>query len=313
MLDFNHIYNDPTVNLQKFFGSLTTTGTNTINNWQTWVKPRGIKMVYMIAAGGGSSGGSGLNTGGTSGGGAGGTSGAQTTLLIPAMFLPDVLYIQAGLGGSQPATITSAATGVAGTATSVTFEPNYYANTCVLFANGGTASGAAATTTAGGVSLSSLPVAATVSNMFYAGLGAYTAVGTSGIVLNITTAITTGLMIIGGSGGGGCNGTTASAGGTMNGVGLGDNYPTVVGGYAAVSATPAGNGSAGRIVKPWFHYGGSGGGGGTNVSGVRPGDGGPGAPGCGGGGSGGSTNIAGANILARPGDGGPGFVYIYSW
>ena len=55
-----------------------------------------------------------VNTSTTSGGGAGGGSGALSTLMIPAAFLPDLLYIQAGLGGVQPATLVSGAVGVAG-------------------------------------------------------------------------------------------------------------------------------------------------------------------------------------------------------
>ena len=97
MLDFFGIPDSPNVDVQRFFGPATAG----LTQWETWRKPRGCKMVYMIGVGGGSSGGVGVNTGTTSGGGAGGGSGAQSSLLIPAMFVPDILYVQAGAGGTE--------------------------------------------------------------------------------------------------------------------------------------------------------------------------------------------------------------------
>jgi hypothetical protein len=120
VLDFNHIMNTPGVDIQTFFGDVGTT----LVQWKTWTKPRGTKYVYMIGVGGGASGGCSVNTAVTGGGGPGGGSGAQSTLFIPAQFLPDTLYIQAGRGGQQPATLVSGAVGVAGTITYVCVEPN---------------------------------------------------------------------------------------------------------------------------------------------------------------------------------------------
>lgn len=321
MLDFNHILSNPNIDVQTFIGQAQTTAGASSGEWKTWRKPRGAKFVYMIAVGGAASGGCALNSGTTSGGGPGGGSGAQSTLMIPAMFLPDVLYIQAGLGGSQPATLVSAALGVAGTITYVALEPwnTLAAGLTVLFASPGTAT-TAATTTTGGTG-GTAAVIATIANMPLAGRGAYQffagQAGTAGGTNNNTgvaqTYPTTGLMVMGGAGGGGSpTGGTGNAGGGITLVGFGDSFPVGTGGVAGSGATPATAGAGGAMIKPFQHTGGTGGGGaaGNNAAGIA-GAGGNGAPGCGGGGAGGSNTTA--TTLARPGDGGPGFVYIYSW
>ena len=324
MLDFSDILSNPNINMQMFIGQANATAGITTGEWKTWVKPRGVKFVYMIGVGGGASGGTGNNTASTSGGGAGGGSGAQSNLLIPAMFLPDILYIQAGLGGAG--LTTSGSVPVAGTPTYVAIEPwtTLAAQLTVLFANPGTVGGAAPTTTAGGV-VGAAAAAATIANMplagkgatqFFAGLAGSAGGPNNGVGVALTPfTAPTGIMVMGGTGGGGCNGGTASPGGLITGAGFGDNYPTIPGGTVPGGSTASQPGSGGRIVKPWQHYGGAGGGGNTANGGgtARPGNGGPGAPGCGGGGGGGSSNTATVNSIASPGDGGPGFVYIYSW
>lgn len=316
MLDFNHIMNTPGVDVQTFYGDTSTT----LLQWKTWTKPRGAKFVYMIAVGGAASGGVALNSGTTSGGGPGGGSGAQSTLFIPAMFLPDVLYIQAGQGGQQPQTLVSAALGVAGTITYVCFEPNttLAAALTVLFASPGTAT-TAATTTTGGTG-GTAAVIATIANMPLAGRGAYQffagQAGSAGGPNNGTgvaqTYPTTGLMVQGGAGGGGNNaGTSNFVGGAITLAGFGDNFPAIPGGTAASGATPAGAGAGGTMLKPFLYTGGTGGGGSSNTAGGLAGRGGNGGLGCGGGGAGGSNTTV--TTLARPGDGGPGFVIIMSW
>jgi hypothetical protein len=319
MLDFQHVLNTPGYDLQTFYGPSTANTTQ----WQTWRKPRGVKMIYMIGVGGGSSGGTGLNSSTTSGGGAGGGSGGQSSLLIPAAFVPDVLYIQAGNGGQQPATLVSGVVGVAGLPTYVCIEPDssLLANMTLLFANPGAVTGTAATTTAGGAAGTAAAVA-TISQMPLAARGQYQLLagvaGTTGgngstptAGTNVTLP-TTGQFVTGGAGGGGSV-TTGAAGGNITGVGLGsENFPTLTGGIAASGATPAGAGPGSFIARFFLmNYGGAGGGGATTTAGGSAGTGGNGAPGCGGGGAGGcnTTNVT----LARPGDGGPGFVYIISW
>ena len=147
MNDHFHLIGNPSYDTQIFRGNAAST----LTNWQTWRKPRGCKMVYIIAVGGGSSGGCGLNSGTTSGGGAGGGSGAQTTVLIPAMAIPDELFIQAGQGGKQPSALVSAARGVAGVITYVQLEPvsAVAGAVCLAFASAGAITGTAATTTNG--------------------------------------------------------------------------------------------------------------------------------------------------------------------
>jgi hypothetical protein len=316
MLDFNNILATPGADIQYFTGP-----TVSFTQWQTWRKPRGAKFVYMICVGSGTSGGCGVNTGSTSGGGAGGGSGAQSCLFIPAMFLPDVLYVQTPSGGQQPAVLVSGAQGVAGFPTYVAIQPftTLGAAQTVCVAVGGLITGTAATTINGGAAGTAATTAA-IANMPLAGRGQYrflagqpgTAGGSNTAAGTALTYPTTGLMVTGGTGGGGNNaGTSNFAGGAITLAGFGDNFPAIPGGAAAVTSTPAGAGAGGTILKPFQHTGGTGGGGSSNTAGGVAGDGGNGGPGCGGGGAGGSNTTVG--ILARPGNGGPGFVYIISW
>ena len=313
MLDFNHILSTPGIDVQYFTGQSTAT----LTQWQTWRKPRGVKNVYMIGVGGGSSGAVGANTAATNAGGAGGGSGGQTCVWIPAMFIPDVLYIQCGAGGQQPAVLVSAATQVGGIPTYITIEPSstLTANMTVLLANGGV-SGA---TTGGAVAtIAGMPLAARGSYTFFAGQGG-AAGGAAGAGAGTSVGYpTTGLMVTSGAGGGGGGSATGGNGGGYTvpaGTPINDFFlPTQTGGTAASGATPATAGRSGMIVRNFImNYGGQGGGGASNTSGGVAGAGGEGAPGSGGGGSGGSTTVAGADTLARPGDGGDGFVIVMSW
>ena len=70
--------------------------------WQTWLKPLGITMVHLFALSSGAGGGGGYSAGGaTAAGGGGGGSGASTaSLLVPAAFLPDTLYINVSPGSA---------------------------------------------------------------------------------------------------------------------------------------------------------------------------------------------------------------------
>lgn len=321
MLDFSHVASNPNVDIQIFQGNSSVTQLQ----WQTWVKPRGVKMVYMIGVGGGSSGGCGIASGTTSGGGAGGASGAQTSLMIPAMFVPDRLYIQAGQGGKQPATLVSAAVGVVGLPTYVAIEPTTALSvpTMLLLANPGAVTGTAATITAGGLAGTAAAVT-TIAAMPLAGKGQYTFfAGAVGGVGGASTAAgiallppTTGLMVSGGTGGGGCNATVGFAGGafTIGANTLGTYFPPIPGGNPAVTSVPAFDGSGGIVIPNYImNYGGCGGGGSTTTAGGFAGNGGHGAPGCGGGGGGGTNTTALLVTGGRPGNGGDGFVIIYSW
>ena len=90
MLDVSHLIQNQSYYIQEFQPNSVAVGTC----WHTWVKPRGVSMVYMyvIGSGGGGSGGYlGANNAANQGGG--GASSSQTVLVIPAIFLPDFLLI----------------------------------------------------------------------------------------------------------------------------------------------------------------------------------------------------------------------------
>lgn len=305
--------------------TFTVVGSATWNlmlpQWQTWRKPRGIKWVYMLGIGGGGSGGTGVNTGTTSGSGAGGGSGSQTVVMIPAMFVPDTLYIACGNGGA--AQTTSGVAGLPGTPTYVAIEPDtgMDLNKNLLWANpSNLTSTTVATTTVAGTA-GTAASAATIGYMPLAGRGFYNQLagqagsngaGTAGNG-SAQTLPTTGLMVTGGSGGGGTSGASTGGGATISsptGV-LGTDFfasiPVLTG---AVTSTP-GQAGANFIARNFImNYGGQGGGGATITAGGSAGAGGDGAPGCGGGGSGGATTT---NPTLRSGAGGPGFVLIASW
>jgi hypothetical protein len=313
MLDFNHILSTPGIDVQYFIGQSTAT----LTQWQTWRKPRGVKNIYILGVGGGSSGAVGANTAATNAGGAGGGSGGQTCVWIPAMFVPDVLYVQAGAGGQQPAVLVSGATQVGGVPTYVALEPSttLTANMTLLLANGGVAGAVTGGTLA---TIAGMPLAARGLYSFFVGMSGTTGgVSGNGTGANLTFPAT-GLMVMGGAGGGGGGSPTGGTGGALS-VPVGSPYNdfflfTYPGGSGATGATPAGSGAQGAPMRNFImNYSGMGGGGASDTSGGQAGAGGNGSPGSGGGGSGGSTTVTGANTLARPGNGGDGFVIILSW
>jgi len=320
MLDFNNILATPGADIQYFEG----TSTATLTQWQVWKKPRGAKWIHLLGVGGGGGGGTGF-TSGAGGAGAGGSSGAQTSVMIPAMFVPDILYIQAGAGG--PGATVGATLGTAGTITYVCIEP--YSTIApagtLLLANGGTVGAAVPTASLGGTAPASAPAAASLIGMCLAGRGFSTLLGgQQGIVgagagafngASITPP-STGLMVTGGAGGGSSGAAaTGGNGGSIAVIAnmLGTDFFSLplAGGTGAASSIPATAASSGVVSRNFlFNFGGAGGGGGsTNAAGI-PSAGGDGAPGCGGGGAG--CTGSGAVSIARGGNGGAGFVYIIS-
>jgi hypothetical protein len=296
-------------------GTITPGATvwNAVTQWQTWRKPRGVKNVFMIGVGGGSSGAVGANTAASNAGGAGGGSGAQTNVWLPAMFLPDILYIQCGTGGQQPSTLVSAALQVGGGTTIVSIEPSYIlgAQLIVLEALGGTGGG---TVAGAAVTINNMPLAGRGFYSFYAGQ-AGTAGGATQTAGTAVAFPVTGIMVMGGAGGGGSGAAPGAGGGqTQPANYFGSDYytPTTTGGAAAAGATPARPGNPGLVVPFYLmNYGGAGGGGASTTAGGLAGAGGNGAPGSGGGGSGGAGTVN--TTLGRPGNGGAGFVIIVSW
>jgi len=316
MLDFNNILATPGADIQYFSGPATTT----LLQWQVWKKPRGARWIHLLGVGGGGGGGTGINTTTTSGGGAGGSSGGQTTVMIPAMFVPDTLYIQAGAGGAG--VTTSGGLGTAGTITYVCIEPYSTIGPAgtLLLAQGGTSTTVAATSTTGGTVPT--PSAANINGMCLAGRGFYTLlagqVGAAGANAGATganiTPPTTGLMVTGGGGAGGTNGSGAPAGSIIAITGtLGtDFFPLPISGgtqNGTGSSVPSGAGQSGFASRNFlFNFGGAAGGGATDTAGGTAGAGGDGAPGSGGGGGGGMTTTN--PTIAKGGNGGAGFVYI---
>jgi len=326
--DFGFLPPQFTGDVQMFF-STGVQATPTTNNWQTWVKPRGISMVYMIAIGGGGGGGGGFSgaSGTARGGGGGGACSGFTTLMMPAIFLPDSLRIIVGDGGR------GGAAGGAGTAGGISYiSLGTGASTGILAPNivlasggttpaGGGAAGAGAGTAAGGT-------AATVSTIVLTGpfskLGFFSSTGTAtnsgyagiaggngGVATGAAgTSITAGATIplSPGAGGGGINtiGQGGFSGGSINISGTTIDYAE--GQFTTILPGSSGNridaGGGIRSFKPFFQTGAPGGG---SVDFTSGGNGGNGGIGCGGGGGGGGTTGG------RGGDGGGGMVAIISW
>ena len=92
MLDLSHIPNNQE-NIKIFYS------TGIANAWQTWQKPRKCQWVWIMAVGGGGGGANGSTTRDIQQS-TGGASGAATRALFNATHLPDLLYVQVGLGGS---------------------------------------------------------------------------------------------------------------------------------------------------------------------------------------------------------------------
>lgn len=291
------------------------------NTWQKWVKPRGATMIHMIAIGSGSGGGAGLAGGsGTQRcGGAGGGSGAWARLLIPAIMVPDVLYVQVGAGGAGGAASTNPGASGAISYISAGGYPDgavasYIAAGNVFLKSGQTAAvGGGAGDGTGGV-----PGAAgeTIANIDEALLGSHSGqwqsvVGkngaTGGTANNngnaVTLLVASGPVVSGGGGGASCT-ATRRVGGAMNAAGP---WGTIPGGAAAVGTGNAGAGGGGITRwNPFMSTGGAGGGSGNEGAGGAGGSGGIGS-----GGGGGGSGITGAS--GPGGRGGDGMVVIIAW
>lgn len=287
MLDLSYFQNQNS-NVQGFFNGGT---------WQTWIKPRGAKLVNIMCVGSGAGGGGGFQSASAPrGGGAGGGTGAVSRLTINANLLPDRLYILPGVGGIGGLGGTIATAGSSGQNTFICVIPDTSSVSNVVLRSGNVATtgGGAGTTSFGAGGLGE--TVNVIANNIFANLGNFTfQAGVLGAVGGSTTGGTgqTSNFLVAPTGGGG-----TSTGGTNTAAGV---FPTQ--GGAALNT----NGTNGIILyKPTLIlYGGRGGGGSTAGNG---GNGGNGAPGTGGGGGGASTNT-GVNA-GNGGKGGDGFVII---
>lgn len=283
----------------QVFNSIGTT-------WQTWIKPRNCKMVYMMVIGGGGGGAGGAAGSGIArtGGGGGGSS-AISRGFFSANMLPDTLYIQVGPGGVGG---SSGGNGSAGNLSYVSVEPDTTPAYVLLASGAIPASGATAVTAgvAGTVFvqtnyiLSYLGVVQLIAGQGGGNGGANTGGNGSQSVGNIITQ--------GGSGGGGSS--AANANGTGGGISItGSLIPAAIAGATAGTSNPGTSGI--RVLTPSINslgirqpfYNSQAAGGGGNGAGTG-GAGGNGAYGCGGGGGGAGT-IGGAG-----GNGGDGIVII---
>jgi len=289
MLDLSYFQNQNS-NVQGFFNGGT---------WQTWIKPRGAKLVNIICQGAGAGGGGGFQSAATPrGGGGGGGTGATARLTINANLLPDRLYILTGVGGNGGLGGTTATAGSAGQNSFVCLIPDTSSVSNVVLRSGTTpaTAGGAGTTAAGSSGIGE--TIGVITNNIFANLGTFTfQIGANGGSGGGTaaTSINPAFPLISASGGGG-----TSIGGGVNALGV---FPSITG--AAVNT----NGQNGIILyKPILMLYGGGGGGGSTAASTNGGNGGNGAPGTGGGGGGASSNT-GVNA-GNGGRGGDGFVII---
>jgi hypothetical protein len=290
MLDLSYFQNQNS-NVQGFFNGGT---------WQTWIKPRGAKLVNIICQGSGAGGGGGFQSASTPrGGGGGGGTGATARLTINANLLPDIFYILPGIGGVGGLGGTTATAGTAGQNSFVCLIPSTGSVSNVILRSGttpavGGAAGSTVNATGGATETISL-----IANNIFANLGIFTfqagVNGNTGATVNGGNNATPTTFVVQASGGGGTGTGGSSATGGV--------FPAMLG-----TATNT-NGYNGIILyKPILMLFGGGGGGGSSAAGTNGGNGGNGAPGTGGGGGGASSNT-GVNA-GNGGRGGDGFVII---
>lgn len=291
-----------------------------------WNKPRGINMVFMFAVGtGGGGGGGGGNSGtNTRGGGGSGAAASRTTLLIPAIFLPDTLYIgipKVSAGGLGQTNTGAGFDGAAGSASIVSTDPGQGVASRVISSGLGAANaggGIAGSDVAGGGGGSAPSAATAVSMPFGAtfGIPRFSA-GLAGVAGSLTTGTNTttpssNLICPGAGGGGG-----AAAGSNGGGLSLISNTPWAIAIPGGLLGTNAAGGDGNSAYPKYgnmflgLSVGGTGGGGSGGATGAAGGRGGHGAWGAGGGGGGGGRDGAGGG--GRGGNGGPGLVVIISW
>jgi hypothetical protein len=288
MLDLSYFQNQNS-NVQGFFNGGT---------WQTWIKPRGAKLVNIICQGSGAGGSGGLQSAGTKAGGGSGGSGATARLTINANLLPDILYILPGIGGNGGLGGAPATAGSAGQNSFVTLIPNTASVSNVVLRSGTTpaTAGGAGTTAGGGLGLAE--TIGVIANSIFANLGTFTfqegVAGQAGWYASSAGNQNPSNFLVPSGGGGGTVGNSVLTSGV---------FPAV-----AITA-PNANGRDGIILyKPTLMLYGGRGGRGSGTVGTDGGSGGNGAPGCGGGGGAPGWNV-GVNA-GNGGKGGDGFIII---
>lgn len=303
MLDFSHIPTAyPHATVEYFQFPRTSVNPSALGNW---LKPRGKSMAHIILVGAGGNGGNGaIGANSAAAGGGGGASGTQTSITVPLWAIPDVLYF---VGGSGSISIgLSSAPVLQDTLISASYGNNG-GN-----ASGATAGAAGAVPTTPSVASNMVLAGPWIENIIGAQTGIIGGVAVAGAALTLPTS---GLLVTGGTGGGGLPAADAAGtnGGAFTVAGI---FPAHAGGAGAAAAgTVPGSGGNGYspIAKLLYGYGGTGGGsthGTATGAGLQQSSGGNGAPGCGGGGSGGALTGSAAGVA---GLGGPSFCIITTW
>jgi len=284
MLDQSHIPSS-TDNTQYFF--FQGTGSNGYGLPQTWIKPRGASMVYIVCVGGGSGGNGARTSIAVANGGAGGASGCVQTGIYPASNLPDQLYVSVGPGGPGLAALNGGGTtGNAGSASAVFFDSGLTSPLIQSSTN-------ALTTLSTNLEVVPFIQLGILPAFVASQAGGNLAVTNSINAPSITQA---NYLVMGGSGGGCVDSTSTTSGSGGDVIGP---YGTFISGGIS-----RGRGNDGITnLKPFYSTGGSGGGAGPLAS--YNAIGGNGGLGSGGGGSG-----YGSNNTSRGGNGGNGIVII---
>lgn len=284
-------------------------GKNSTVDWVAWHKPPDKKMVHILLVGKGGNGGTGaVGANSNAAGGGGGGSGSQTRLIMPLDLLPNILYFS--LAGLVPS---------ANTNSFVCIDPIMVAiNTLMIASQGGNGGNAAAAVAGAGGTAGAI---ATAANMPLGWNFATALAGQAGIIGGVAVAGAnlalplTGLLVTGGTGGGGlpAAATAGTVGGSIAGAGVFPTNPAQAG--AGVATTPPLNGGGGfnPIKNLVFNYGGTGSGsthGSATGAGLVQAPGGNGLYGCGGGGSGGALT---GSVAGSGGLGGISFAVITCW
>jgi hypothetical protein len=282
-----------------FYANSVTAG----GSWLSWSSKKSASMVHILLIGAGGNGGLGAaGANSTAAGGGGGGSGSQTSLLIPAFLVPDILFLSLAYGGTAAASYIS-------------LDRTTAANSVLAIANGGGNGGNAAGATAGAAGTAG--AIAALANMCRAGAGVLQLLaGQAGIIGGTTVAgasvaaPTTGLLVAGGAGGGGLPAAAAvgTAGGGFTGAGV---WPTLFGGTSAGASSAGTDGNSGfeNYMDMWLPTPGCGGASGGGTTGGS-GRGGAGSNGCGGGGSGGAITGQTVGVVGR---GGGAICIITQW
>ena len=301
MLDLNHLPKTGNGNIDYFYN---TGGTSLLFSWQTWEKPKGIHTIVITCIGAGGGGRSGwCADSATRSGGGGGGSGAFTRVIIPAMVLPDVLYVSVSRGGAGGAAFTSinnANVGANGVSSNVCIAPSIAAIYTICYANGG-GGAVLGTNTAGTAGVGAGVAVQTAALM--SGLGQFFALaGQNGSTTSPVIYPTTGLLLSGGGGGGGSS-TVAGSNITAP---TQSSFSLITTRTGGANALDGGSGADGiSLLQPLMSIGGAGGGASTNTSGGAGsgGRGGNGGLGCGGGGGGAGPSGTGSGAGGSGGDG----------